>query len=346
MTEAINDRKSEHIRITLEEKVTGNQITTGYERIRFVHNALPEIHFEEMSIATTFFKQPIKTPFLISSMTGGTELAGSINRHLAEAAEARGWIFALGSTRALLESEGHHQSFKLRSYAPTVPIIANLGAVQLNYGFDTEKCKRIIDITEANALVLHLNSLQEVIQPEGNRNFADLLPKIEVLCKELDVPVGVKEVGWGIDGRTAASLIAAGISFIDVAGAGGTSWSQVEKFRTTDPIRKQAAQTFEDWGIPTVDCLHSVRARNQDIPLIASGGTATGLDAAKALAIGADIVGFGRALLHDAMNSTEAVLQMMETRELELKIAMFGIGAATIPALQHTNRVLWADKRF
>lgn len=346
MSERINERKSEHIRITLEEEVTGRSITTGYERIRFVHNALPEINFEDVSIATSFLNHLLSTPFLISSMTGGTELAASINRHLAEAAEARGWALALGSTRALLESEEHHQSFMLRSYAPTVPIIANLGAVQLNYGFDTEKCKRIIELTEANALVLHLNSLQEVIQPEGNRNFADLLPKIEALCKELDVPVGVKEVGWGIDGRTASSLIEAGVSFIDVAGAGGTSWSQVEKFRTNDPIRQEAAETFEDWGIPTVDCLQSVRSCNKEISLIASGGTATGLDAAKAIAIGADIVGFGRALLRDAIDCTEAVIQMMETRELELKIAMFGIGAATIKELQQTARVIVTNDRF
>ncbi|KXH81735.1 type 2 isopentenyl-diphosphate Delta-isomerase [Sporosarcina sp. HYO08] len=341
MTEAINKRKSEHIEITLNEHVTGNSITTGFENVGFMHNALPEIHFNEIELSTSFLGYTCQTPFLISSMTGGAEFAETINRNLALAAEERGWALALGSTRALIESEEYRSSFQLRKLAPSVPIIANLGAVQLNYGFDAEKCKQIIDITEADALVLHLNSLQEVIQPEGDLNFKNLLQKIEQLCRELDVPVGVKEVGWGIDGATAKKLCDVGISFIDVAGAGGTSWSQVEKYRSTDSIKRKAADVFSDWGIPTAKCVTSVREHIDKQPIIASGGMYTGLDGAKAIALGADLVGYGRSILKEATQSVEEVLEVMETRELELRMAMFGIGAASVKQLQQTNRVIY-----
>ena len=339
MTGSINKRKSEHIEIALNEKVTGNNISTGFDKLKFIHNALPEIDFNDINIKTTFLEHDCNTPFLISSMTGGSEFAGTINQNFAIAAEERGWTLALGSMRALIESKDHQSSFQMRKYAPTIPIIANLGAVQLNYGFDLEKCQRIIDLTGANALVLHLNSIQEVIQPEGNTNFKDLLMKIEQLCTELGVPVGVKEVGWGIDGATAKKLCDVGISFIDVAGAGGTSWSQVEKFRSTEPIKRIAAETFSEWGIPTVECITSVREQIGKQPVIASGGMKTGLDAAKTIAIGADVVGFARSLLKEATQSVEDILEVMETRELELRMAMFGIGAVSLKELKETNRL-------
>jgi len=227
----------------------------------------------------------------------------------------------------------------MRKYAPSIPIIANLGAVQLNYGFGIEECQRIIDMTEADSLVLHLNSIQEVIQPEGNTNFKDLLVKIERLCTELGVPVGVKEVGWGIDGATAKKLCDVGISFIDVAGAGGTSWSQVEKFRSKAAIKRIAAETFSEWGLPTVECVTSVREQIGSQPVIASGGIKTGLDAAKTIALGADLVGFGRSILQEATQSPEDIIEAMETRELELRMTMFGIGAVSLKELKETDRL-------
>jgi len=272
-------------------------------------------------------------------MTGGSASAGEINQNLAIAAEEKGWALALGSTRALIESKAHRASFQVRKFAPNIPIIANLGAVQLNYGFTIDECKQIIEITEADALVLHLNSIQEVIQPEGNTNFKDLLVKIEQLCSELAVPVGVKEVGWGIDGETAKHLCDAGISFIDVAGAGGTSWSQVEKFRSTDIVKRKAAETFSEWGLPTVDCIQSVRSHIDKQLIVASGGIHNGLEAAKAIALGADMVGYGRSILKEATQSVENVLEVMEIKELELRMAMFGIGAASLEALKRTNRL-------
>ena len=227
----------------------------------------------------------------------------------------------------------------MRKYAPSVPIIANLGAVQFNYGYSVEECRKIIDITEADMLVLHLNSIQEVIQEKGDTNFKGLLKKIEQLCSTLEVPVGVKEVGWGIDGQTAEKLMEAGVAFIDVAGAGGTSWSQVEKFRAKDPIRRVAAEAFKDWGIPTVESIRMVREKIGDRPLIASGGMQTGLDGAKTIALGADMVGFGRSILKEATQSPEDVLEVMKIREMELRISMFGIGAQTIQELKNTPRL-------
>lgn len=340
MVDDINARKSEHIKICLTEQVTGAGITTGMESVRLVHNALPEVNFSTISLATSFLKHQMKTPFLISSMTGGAEHAENINRNLAIAAEEQGWVFALGSTRALIENESHRSSFQIRKYAPTIPVIANLGAVQLNYGFGLDKCRQIVELTEANALVLHLNTIQEVIQSGGDTNFAQLLTKIEQLCNSLEVPVGVKEVGWGIDGTTALQLRNAGVAFIDVAGAGGTSWSQVEKLRSQDPIRKAAAEGFVDWGISTVESLVTVRDKVTDIPVVASGGMKTGVDAAKAIALGADAVGFARGILSEATTSPEQVIEVMATRELELKMAMFGLGVSTIDALKKTDRVI------
>ena len=327
MSDLINQRKSEHIQITLDEKVTGDNISTGFETVKFIHNALPEIDFEEIRIDTNFLDISCKTPFLISSMTGGAALAESINRNLAEAAEAKGWVLALGSTRALIESKEHRSSFQVRKYAPSIPIIANLGAVQLNYGFGIEECKQIIDMTEANSLVLHLNSIQEVIQQEGNTNFKDLLGKIESLCSGLGVPVGVKEVGWGIDGITAKKLCDIGISFIDVAGAGGTSWSQVENFRSKEPIKRQAADAFSEWGIPTVECIMSVREHIEKQPLIASGGMQTGLDGAKADSIGSGSSGLWKINPKRSDTICRGCTRGHGNKRMELRMAMFGIGA-------------------
>lgn len=335
----INKRKTEHIRLCLTENVEGVNKTTGLEGITFIHNALPEIDFNDIKMDTTFLSKKLQAPFLVSSMTGGSELATTINVNLAKAAESQGWAFALGSTRALLESSLHKESFLIRKHAPSIPLIANLGAVQLNYGYGIDACRKIVEQTEADALVLHLNSLQEVVQDEGDLNFKELLPKIETVCQSLEVPVGVKEVGFGIEGTVAKKLFEAGISYIDVAGAGGTSWSQVEKLRSEDPLRKAAAEAFNNWGIPTKDCIVSVKSEVPNVPVVASGGMKTGVDAAKAITIGADVIGFARQLLQAATESVEAVIRKMEQIEFELKMTMFGIGAKTLHELKNTSRV-------
>lgn len=335
----INQRKTEHIRLCLTDQVEGVNKSTGLEGISFIHNALPEINFNDISLTTDFLQKQLKAPFLVSSMTGGSALATEINLNLAVASEEKGWAIGLGSTRALLESTAYEDSFLIRKQAKTVPVIANLGAVQLNYGYGVDECQRIVDATEADSLVLHLNSLQEVVQDGGDLNFDQLLPRIEEICKKLSVPVGVKEVGFGIDGTVAKKLYDVGIHYVDVAGAGGTSWSQVEKLRTKDPLREAAAEAFNNWGLPTKDCLVSVRSALPKVPLVASGGMKTGLDAAKALTIGADVVGYARTLLKAATESVEEVINVMDQIEFELKMAMFGIGVKTLEELKNTNRV-------
>ncbi|MBO9598533.1 MAG: type 2 isopentenyl-diphosphate Delta-isomerase, partial [Cohnella sp.] len=197
------DRKADHIRICLDERVEARGVTNGLERYRFKHSALPELDFAGVALGTSFMGRRLKTPLLISSMTGGSPATGAINRTLAAAAEARGWAIGLGSARSALEREELAKTFEVRSVAPTSLLFANLGAVQLNYGMGVDHCRRAVELAEADMLVLHLNALQEAFQPEGNTDFGGLLGRIEDVCRKLEVPVGVKEVGWGIDGSAA-----------------------------------------------------------------------------------------------------------------------------------------------
>lgn len=334
----ISGRKTEHIRIALQENVSSG-ITAGFESYRFWHNAMPELDFNDISLDTAFLGKKLSAPLLISSMTGGSAAGGAINERLAEAAEQRGWAMGVGSVRAAVERDDLSSTFAVRKFAPSIPVIANMGAVQLNYGYGADECRRAADITGADMLVLHLNSLQEVFQPEGDVNFSGLFAKIETVCRHLDIPVGVKEVGWGIDAETARRLHECGVAFIDVAGAGGTSWSQVEKFRSPEDVRRSAADAFADWGIPTAACIREVHGALPELPLVGSGGLHTGVDAAKAIALGADLAGFGRALLEAAVESGASVEDQLARVELELKIAMFGIGAGSIEQLQNTDRL-------
>lgn len=333
-------RKADHIRICLEETVQASGVTTGLERYRFVHQALPELDFDDIDLNTSWFGIPVDTPFLISSMTGGSEGTDRINLRLAAIAEERGWAMGVGSVRAAVENPALISTFKLRHVAPTIPLFANIGAVQLNMGMGVNECEKAVEIVEANALILHLNALQEVFQPEGDVDFSELLFKIEEVCRKLSVPVGVKEVGWGIAEDTARQLSDAGVSFIDVAGAGGTSWSQVEKFRSHQAVQRRAAEAFADWGIPTADSVLAVRSALPEMKVVASGGIRHGVDAAKAIALGADAVGFGRSLLQAAISSEEEVNEVLMQVELELRIAMFGIGARTISDLQRSKRLV------
>ncbi|WP_394173694.1 type 2 isopentenyl-diphosphate Delta-isomerase [Guptibacillus hwajinpoensis] len=329
-------RKNEHIDICLTEEVEGKGLSTGLERYRFKHNPLPEIDYKDVDLSTTFLNKKIATPFLISSMTGGTNRAWEINQRLAKAAERHGWALGVGSMRAAIQESRSVYSFEVRKHAPSIPILANIGAVQLNYGFTIEECKRAIDLIQADALLLHLNPLQEVFQPEGDTNFKDLVAKIKKVAEEIPVPLGIKEVGMGIDSDSAKRLIDAGAHFIDVAGAGGTSWIQVESYRSHQKMRRQAAEAFQGWGNSTADCLIDVRKHHSDVPIVASGGLKNGVDAAKTIALGADVAGFGRALLENAVDDSEQALSdQLERIEFELRTAMFGIGASSISELNY-----------
>src|SRR5690606_6813063 len=199
------------------------KLTTGLEKYFFLHEALPEIDLAEVDTSTAVWGKTLKTPLLISSMTGGTAEARTINRHLAAGAQAAGIAMGLGSMRAVVEDRSLADTYQVRDVAPDILLFANLGAVQLNYGYGLDECQLLVDLIEADALILHFNALQEAVQPEGDGNFAGLLPKIEQICRQLPVPVIAKEVGWGFAGKTARQLADAGVAAIDVAGAGGTS---------------------------------------------------------------------------------------------------------------------------
>ena len=333
-----SDRKADHIRINLEEDVDFHQLTNGFERYHFVHQALPELNWDEVDTSVTVFGKRLAAPILVSSMTGGTERAGLINQRLAEAAQERRVALGVGSQRAALEDPGAAASFVVRRYVPDALIFANLGAVQLNYGYGVDECRRAVEMVEADALILHLNPLQEILQPEGDTNWKGLLPKIAEVCRNVGVPVIAKEVGWGISQETARRLIEAGVSAIDVAGAGGTSWSEVEKHRAPTERLRRLAGAFREWGIPTATSLAQVVAVRDAIapglPLFASGGIRNGQEIAKAVALGADLVGLAGPFLKRVMESTQAVVDEMEILEAEMRIAMFAAGAGDIHSLR------------
>ena len=332
------ERKGDHIRIVLGEDVAAKGIVTGFSQLRFRHRALPELDLAEIDTSITIFGKKLRAPLLISSMTGGTSEAEQINLHLAEAAEGLGLAMGVGSQRAAIVRGDLAKTYQVRRVAPHALLLANVGAVQLNYGFGVAECRRAVDMIEADALILHLNALQEAVQPEGNTNFKGLLSKIEIVCREAGVPVVVKEVGNGIGAEDARRLVEAGVSAIDVAGAGGTSWSEVERFRHTETRGKRVAGVFAGWGIPTTQALVEVRAALPQIILIGSGGVRSGVDVAKAIALGADIAGSAAPHLLTAVGDAGAagVGEGLQAFVDELRIAMFCAGAADLNQLRTT----------
>ena len=329
------NRKADHIRICLEDNVQSPEITTGLEKYRFTHVCLPELDGKDIDVSTTFLGKHLNAPLLISSMTGGTEQAGIINRRLAEVAQKYKLAMGVGSVRVAVEKPQVADTFAVRKYAPDILLFANLGAVQLNYQYGIDECLRIIDITEADALILHINPLQEFIQPRGDTNFLGLLDKIQDLCIKLPVPVIAKEVGNGISATMAEKLIAAGVQAIDVAGAGGTSWALVEGERAETSLQRRLGQTFGDWGIPTADCITSIRTHDPNIPLIASGGLRHGLDVAKAIALGADIAGLAMPFLKAAAVSEAAVVELTEILIAEITTVLFCTDNNSLYDLKH-----------
>ncbi len=327
------NRKADHLRVCLEESVQFQQ-TTGLERYRFTHCCLPELDWHEVDISTSFLGKELGAPLLISSMTGGTEFAGIINQRLAKVAQKYKLAMGVGSQRVAVENPEVGGTFAVRSLAPDILLFANLGAVQLNYQYGLDQCLRAIDLLQADALILHLNPLQESVQTKGDKNFRGLLDKIAILCNKLPVPVIAKEVGNGISATMAQKLIAAGVAAIDVAGAGGTSWAKVESERAKDPMQRRLGTTFADWGIPTAECITSVRAIAPNIPLIASGGLRNGLDVAKAIALGADIAGLALPFLQAAAESEAALEALAEVLVAEIATVLFCTGNATLSDLE------------
>jgi isopentenyl-diphosphate delta-isomerase len=332
-------RKADHIRINLRSDVAGRGIDAGFDGYRFVHQALPELDLDAVDTSAVVLGRRLAAPLLISSMTGGTAEAGRINRGLAAVAHARGLAMGLGSGRVLLEHPEVQDTFDVRPLAPDALLMANLGAVQLNRGTSVDDCRRLVGRLRADALVLHLNPLQEALQPEGDACFGGLLRRIEELCGSLEVPVVVKEVGWGIAPDTVRQLVEAGVSAIDVAGAGGTSWSEVERHRIDDPVRSRVAAAFAGWGIPTAEALRLARQAAPASPVFASGGVRTGIDVAKAIAMGADLVGVAGPFLRAAAKSAVAADELAAELAEVLRVAMFCVGARTVADLQRTERL-------
>ncbi len=338
MMNGTGKRKNEHISINLEQDVRSGR-TTGFEDYAFIHQPLPELNLEKIETTTKFLSKPLSLPLLISSMTGGTSRGDRINMILAEAAQAAGIAMGVGSQRAQLEGQSNTINRNIRKIATGIPLYANVGAVQLNYGLPVSQYQHAVDMIEADALILHLNPLQEALQPEGQTNFSGLEKKIAEICSVVKVPVIVKEVGWGINLETAKRLANIGVAAIDVAGAGGTSWSEVEKHRSREDKYYRIAAKFRSWGIPTTECIRQVRQGLPQIQLIASGGVTGGMELAKSIALGATIGGIARPFLIAANQSTEAVLALVEEISLELRITMFAAGAANIQALTNTPLV-------
>jgi isopentenyl-diphosphate delta-isomerase len=330
-------RKADHLRICLDEDVQFQKNTNGLERYRFTHCCLPELNRSEIDITTTFLRKSLGAPLLISSMTGGTEQAKMINFRLAEVAQQYRLAMGVGSQRVVVENPQVADTFAVRSQAPDILLFANLGAVQLNYSYGVDECQRIIDLLEADALILHLNPLQECIQPNGDTNFRGLLDKISILCNRVSVPVIAKEVGNGISAAMAQKLIEVGVSAIDVAGAGGTSWAKVESERALNEKERRLGLTFTDWGLPTAECIVDIRAIAPEIPLIASGGLRNGLDVAKAIALGADLVGLAWPFLQAAAESVEAVDALVQLLIAEIITVLFCTGNANLDQLKHSN---------
>ena len=339
VTPSIEDRKTEHIRINLEKDVQFPRLTTGLERYRFLHQALPELNLSEIDTSVTLFGKTLSAPILVSSMTGGTDLALRLNHNLAEAAQANNVALGVGSQRAAIKNSDLAYTYQVRRLAPDILLFANLGAVQFNYGYGIDECRRAVDMIGADALILHFNVLQEAVQPEGDTNFAGLLAKVEQVCRQLEVPVIAKEVGWGFSEQNVRDLANAGVAAIDVAGAGGTSWSEVEYHRAPSAFHARVAAAFADWGIPTADAIQYAGRGAPSLPVIASGGLRDGIDIAKCIALGAIMGGMAGPFLKAADESSAAVDELIRATSVQFRVAMLSSGSRTLADLRQ-NKLL------
>jgi isopentenyl-diphosphate Delta-isomerase len=369
----LEKRKTEHVQIVAKDESMDRR-KFYFDEIRLTHRALPEIDLKAIDPSVEFMGKKLSFPLMISSMTGGSgEELKMINLNLAAAAEAEGVAMGVGSQRILFSEPSARASFDLRDVAPTALLFANLGAVQLNYGMTLDQIRSAVDALKADALILHLNPLQEAVQPEGDTNFYNLWKKIGDIVQGLDVPVIVKEVGAGISKADAERLIEAGVKIIDVAGAGGTSWSRIESARCDDPA---LGELFQDWGIPTplalrllaplafhneelvgrASCIQEPviseqghtpsriregRPATSGLTLIASGGIRSGIDMAKAMVLGASLCGIARPFLNPAMESAEAVRKVIQRLKREFVTTMFLLGADRVEKIKgHEELVL------
>lgn len=343
-TYQFESRKADHIRLSLSEK---NQATggSGLENIQLVHEALPDLDFSQVTLQTRSLSKKIRTPFLVSSMTAGHADSVNLNLRLAKACEAKGWRMGVGSQRRELKDlEAAREWKEIRKSAPKVELLGNLGLAQV-IQTKISDVQRLVDALEATAMIVHLNALQECLQPEGTPSFKGGLKAIERLCKGLKVPVVVKETGCGISKATLKRLKGTGIAAVDVSGYGGTHWGRIEGDRNSrDEIKSEASHTLAEWGISTADSMRAASELKLDYEIWGSGGVRSGLDAAKLLAMGASLVGYAKPVLEAALESEEALLSKMSVFEYELKTAMFCTGCKDIKDLQTKKVWQWQAK--
>jgi len=325
----IQKRKVDHIQLALKSEHQG-QASSAFDSVRFVHNALPEIALSEIDISGQFLDKQISAPIIIGAMTGGCDKGDIINRHLAEAAEACGIPMALGSQRAALEE---NQPQNVRQFAPSTLLLGNIGATQLQQqGLDF--AQKAVDSIQANALVIHINPLQELVQQGGDRNWKQVMESIYHCSTNLSVPVIVKEVGAGIGANCAKKLFDGGIQWVEIAGRGGTNWASIELARNQISQEKQIAEPFIDWGMDTVELLRSVSNSNPSLNLIGSGGVRNGLDVARCIRLGATVSALAQPFLAPALESTEAVIEKITVLKEQLRWAMFLTGSSDLDALR------------
>lgn len=325
MSDTINTRKRDHLNIIAQDSDIERH-RSGFAGIQLTHRALPEINLADVDTRCEFLGKTLSFPLIISSMTGGDDdHIRRINRNLAIAAETCGVAMAVGSQRIMMRNPAAKDSFALREYAPTTVLLANLGAVQLNKGFGIEECQKAIDILHADGLYLHLNPLQEAIQPEGDTQFSGLVNKIADINQQLNVPLLLKEVGCGLSTEDIALGKQAGIRFFDIAGSGGTSWSRIEHHRRQNQA-DDLGLIFQDWGIPTAQALDNAYRAFPDITLIASGGIRNGIDMIKAIILGAQLCGIAAPFLYAAEQSAEQVITQIQRLQQQYRTALFLLG--------------------
>ena len=346
---SVAGRKLDHLRAILDDPEVERH-RSGFDQLRLAHRALPELDLDAVDTSATFLGKPLSFPLLISSMTGGTgdEIA-RINHNLAKAAEETGVAMSVGSQRVMFTDPAAATSFQLRSSAPTVPLISNIGGVQLNAGLDHSHCQRAVDALQADGIYLHLNPLQEAVQVEGDRDFSGLSDRIADLATKMSVPVLLKEVGAGLSGADAEMGYAAGIRHFDVAGRGGTSWSRIEYHRRADDD-DDLGLVFQDWGLTTVESLLETRAvlvnKGDPTTLIASGGLRDGVDMVKSMILGADICGLAAPFLTAAQDSSAQVVRKINKLRREFQTAMFLLGCGDVISLKGNTSLIRSRTRF
>jgi isopentenyl-diphosphate delta-isomerase len=336
-------RKADHIRISSNQNVQARKAETGFEDVHFIHKALPEIDKQKIDLSTTIFSHKFAAPLIAGAITGGTPEAAKINATIAEAVEELGLGMGVGSQRVAIEDKKLETTFSItRKKAPTAFLIANIGGVQLVHGYGLKEAKKAVEMIDADALAIHLNPLQEAVQPEGQTNFTGVLEKIDAIARELDVPVIAKETGAGIAAEEAKELEGAGVKGLDVSGAGGTSFAAVEYYRTkrkADSFQRGLGDVFWDWGIPTAISIIEV-SQTVNIPIIACGGIRDGVEMARALALGSSLTSLSQPVLHAAIKGVKETKNMLSLLVEELKTSMFLVGADSVKALQETPIVV------